>query len=88
MDRDRRGERDWIELTDGDLEEPTVGQDEFDAGRAVTPTVTVDACPRCGGAGRIAGPMELVGGFPPYCTWSGAKWFWCSGLRLVGSYVP
>lgn len=85
MDRKRDREReDWIELADEDLEEPTVA--EFNP--VPTPTVDAGICPRCGGPGRAASQMELVAGFPSYCTWSGAKWFWCSSLRLLGCYVP
>lgn len=78
---------DYIELADDDIEERTEVS-EFDPGKATTPTVSAGVCPRCGGTGRAASQMELARGFPPYCTWSGTKWFWCAGLRLLGCYVP
>lgn len=87
MDRKRPRQReDWIELTDDDLEEPTIA--EFNP--VPTPTVSMGICSQCGGPCAIAGPMDLAGGFPAACLRSPTprRWFWCAGKRLLGCYVP
>lgn len=72
---------------DDDFDDETIV--ELGPDHAITPTVHVDACPQCGGPCGIAGPMDLVSGFPAYCLRSAKrKWFWCAGKRLLGCYVP